>query len=204
IMARLFGHEDILKLAKFTTVPVVNGLTDLLHPCQVMADVFTILEKRGHLNELKVAFIGDGNNVANSWLNMASKIPMTLHFAIPEGYDPEPQLFEKAKKNQMSNIQIFREPSEGVQAADVIYTDVWASMGQESEAEKRRVDFKKFQVNEDLVKKANAACIIMHCLPAHRGEEITHEVIDGPRSIVFEEAENRLHVQKAIMVKLLT
>lgn len=203
IMARLFGHQDIIELAEHASVPVVNGLTDLLHPCQVMADLFTILEKRGHLNNLKVSFVGDGNNVANSWLNMASKIPMTLHFAIPKGFDPNEEIFEIAKQSKQSDIQIFREPSEAVKEAHVIYTDVWASMGQEAEADKRRIYFKNFQVNEDLLKKAARDCMIMHCLPAHRGEEITNGVIDGPQSIVFDEAENRLHVQKAIMIKLL-
>lgn len=204
IMARLFGHEDILDLAQHASVPVVNGLTDLLHPCQVLADAFTILEKRANLNNLKVAFVGDGNNVANSWLNLASKIPMTLHFAIPEGYDPDKQIFDTAKHNYESDIQIFRTSNEAAKEADVIYTDVWASMGQESEAEKRKMAFKDFQVNGDVLQCAKPDCMVMHCLPAHRGEEITSEVIDGPHSIVFDEAENRLHVQKAIMVKLLT
>ena len=203
IIARLFGHRDILELAEHTSVPVINGLTDLLHPCQVMTDVFTILEKRGHLNNLKVSFVGDGNNVANSWLNIASKIPMTLHFAIPEGYDPDKEIFEIAKQSEQSDIQIFREPSTAVKNADVIYTDVWASMGQEAEVEKRKLDFRGFQVNETLLTYANKDCFVLHCLPAHRGEEITNEVIDGPHSVVFDEAENRLHVQKAIMIKLL-
>ncbi|MFQ6116433.1 MAG: ornithine carbamoyltransferase [bacterium] len=203
IMARLFGHEDILELAKCASVPVINGLTDLLHPCQVLADAFTILEKREHLDNLKVAFVGDGNNVANSWLNLASRIPMTLHLAIPEGYDPDREILKMAKQSQESDIQIFRNPDEAVKEADVIYTDVWASMGQEAEAEKRKRVFESFQVNEDLVKQAKPNCMIMHCLPAHRGQEITNEVIDGPNSIVFDEAENRLHVQKAVMVKLL-
>ncbi len=203
IMARLFGHEDILELAKYASVPVINGLTDLLHPCQVLADAFTILEKRESFSNLKVAFVGDGNNVANSWLNLASKIPMTLHFAIPEGYDPDAHIVEMAKQSQ-SDIHILRNPLEAVRDADVIYTDVWASMGQEAEAEQRKMAFKDFQVNEELVRHAHANCLIMHCLPAHRGEEITDEVIDGPHSIVFDEAENRLHVQKALMVKLMT
>jgi ornithine carbamoyltransferase len=204
IMARLFGHGDILELAEHASVPVINGLTDLLHPCQVMADVFTILEKRGHLNDLKVSFVGDGNNVANSWLNIASKIPMTLHFAIPEGYDPDKEIFEMAKQSEQSDIEIFRDPSEAVKDAHVIYTDVWASMGQEAEVEKRKLDFKGFQVDEALLANADKDCLVMHCLPAHRGEEITNEVIDGTHSIVFDEAENRLHVQKAIIIRLLT
>lgn len=203
IMARLFGHEDILELAEFASVPVINGLTDLLHPCQVMADLFTIYEHRDLNKDLKVAFVGDGNNVANSWLNLAAKIPMVLAFAIPEGYDPDQDILQKAKQSGVSEIQIFRDPLQVVKDADVIYTDVWASMGQESEAEKRKAAFQNYQVNTELVQQANHDCVIMHCLPAHRGEEISAEVIDGSRSIVFEEAENRLHVQKAIMVKLL-
>jgi len=202
IMARLFGHEDILELAQHATVPIVNGLTDLLHPCQIMADLFTIYEKKGRRDNLKIVYLGDGNNVTNSWINIASKIPMTLSLAIPEGYDPDDEVLKSAIQSGISEIQIFRSPAEAVQNADVIYTDVWASMGQEAEAEKRKIAFRAFQVNADLLKSAAADCLVMHCLPAHRGDEITDEVIDGPRSIVFDEAENRLHVQKAIMVKL--
>lgn len=202
IMARLFGHEDILELAKHATVPIVNGLTDLLHPCQIMADLFTIYEKKGRRDNLKIAYLGDGNNVTNSWINIASKIPMTLSLAIPEGYDPDDEILKSAMQSGISGIQIFRSPAEAVQNADVIYTDVWASMGQEAEAETRKIAFRNFQVNADLLKSAAADCLVMHCLPAHRGDEITNEVIDGPHSIVFDEAENRLHVQKAIMVKL--
>lgn len=203
IMARLFGHEDIVELAEHASVPVINGLTDLLHPCQILADMFTIYEKSGdHIDGLKVTYIGDGNNVANSWINMASRIPMTLAFAIPEGYDPDPEIVKAGKRANISDIQIFREPAEAVKDTNVIYGDVWASMGQEAEAEKRKVAFAKYQINQDLLRHADKDCLVMHCLPAHRGEEITNEVIDGPRSIVFDEAENRLHVQKAIMVKL--
>ena len=202
IMARLFAHDDILELAKHATVPVVNGLTDLLHPCQIMADLFTIYEKKGRSENLKIAYVGDGNNVTNSWINIASKIPMTLSVAIPEGYDPDDEILKSAMQSGISEIQIFRSPAEAVQNADVIYTDVWASMGQEAEAEKRKIVFRDFQINTDLLKHAATDCLVMHCLPAHRGDEITDEVIDGPHSIVFDEAENRLHVQKAIMVKL--
>lgn len=203
IMARLFGHEDLLQLAEYATIPVINGLTDLLHPCQIMADLFTILEHKGRVEGLKVAYVGDGNNVANSWLNMASRVPLSLSMAIPEGYDPDKEIFSIAKKAGVSEIEIFREPKEAVRMADVIYTDVWTSMGKEAEAEKRRLAFKRFQVDESLVKCAKEDCLVMHCLPAHRGEEITDSVIDGPHSIVFDEAENRLHVQKAILVKLM-
>ncbi|MBN1351816.1 ornithine carbamoyltransferase [candidate division KSB1 bacterium] len=203
IMARVFGHEQILELAKHATVPVVNGLTDLLHPCQVMGDMLTILEHRGNLEAITVAFIGDGNNLANSWINMAARVPMTLHLAIPEGYDPNPEILKSALKSRTSSIRIFRNPIEAVKNADVIYTDVWASMGQEAEAEKRRIDFRNFQVNDELVGHANSQCLVMHCLPAHRGEEITDSVIEGSNSVVFDEAENRLHIQKAILAKLM-
>lgn len=204
IMARLFGHGDILELAEYANVPVINGLTDLLHPCQVMADLFTIYEHRDRNRDLKVAFVGDGNNVANSWLNLAAKVPMTLAFAIPEGYDPDQEVLQQAKESGVSEIQIFRDPALAVKDADVIYTDVWASMGQESEADTRKAAFQNYQVTTSLMQHASSDCLVMHCLPAHRGEEISAEVIDGSHSIVFDEAENRLHVQKAIMVKLLS
>ncbi|RMF60862.1 MAG: ornithine carbamoyltransferase [Calditrichaeota bacterium] len=203
IMARLFGHEDIIELAENAGVPVINGLTDLLHPCQIMADVLTIWEHRGNLDELKVAYIGDGNNVANSWINMAAKLPMTLSLGVPEGYEPDAEILQYARDAGVSDIQVHHDPVEAVKDADVVYTDVWASMGQEAEAEKRKAVFRPFQVDSRLLAYAKEDCSVMHCLPAHRGEEITSEVIDGPHSIVFDEAENRLHVQKAIMVKLL-
>ncbi|MDZ7339172.1 MAG: ornithine carbamoyltransferase [candidate division KSB1 bacterium] len=203
IMARLFGHEVIEELARFASVPVINGLTDLLHPCQVMGDVLTIIEHKGRIEGLKVAWVGDGNNVANSWLNMASRLPFTLHLACPEGYDPNEAILARAKGAGVSEVKLFRDPKEAVRGADVIYTDVWASMGQEAEAEVRKKVFRPYQVNEELVAMAAPDCIVMHCLPAHRGDEITDAVIDGPHSVVFDEAENRLHVQKAIMVTLM-
>ncbi len=203
IMARLFGHDLIVELAKYASIPVINGLTDLLHPCQVMGDVLTILEHRGHLDNLKVAFVGDGNNVANSWINMAARIPMRLHLAVPEGYDPDEKILANARNAGISEIVVHRDPVEAVKESDVIYTDVWASMGQEKEAAKRKKIFKSYQVNKELVAKAKPDVKVMHCLPAHRGDEITDDVIDGPHSIVFDEAENRLHIQKAIMVTLM-
>ncbi|MDZ7330600.1 MAG: ornithine carbamoyltransferase [candidate division KSB1 bacterium] len=203
IMARLFGHQDIVELAQYATVPVINGLTDLLHPCQIMADAFTILEHRKTLDNLKVAFIGDGNNVANSWINFASRVPMKLALAVPEGYDPNPEILAHARKTGISEITIHRNPHEAVKNADVVYTDVWASMGQEAEAEQRKKIFRPFQVNEQLMKSARPDTYFMHCLPAHRNEEVTDGVIESPNSIVFDEAENRMHVQKAIMVKLM-
>ena len=204
IMARLFGHAGIVELARHSRVPVINGLTDLLHPCQVMADALTILEHLGRIEGVQVTFVGDGNNLANSWLNFASRYPIKLHLAIPEGYDPDTTILKNARDAGESDIKIFRDPIEAVRNADVIYTDVWASMGQEAEAEKRNKVFKPFQINSALVRHAKPEVVIMHCLPAHRGHEITDEVIDGPHSIVFDEAENRLHIQKAVMVKLLS
>lgn len=203
IMARLFEHRHMLELAEFASVPVINGLTNLNHPCQIMADIFTILEHRKHLNDLKVAFIGDGNNVANSWINLAARLPMHFVLASPGGYDPDPGILNNARNIGISHIDILRDPAEAVKDADVIYTDVWASMGQESEMEQRRADFIPFQINSALMKHARKDAFVMHCLPAHRGDEITDEVIDGPNSIVFDEAENRMHVQKSIIVKLL-
>ncbi len=203
IMARLFGHGDIIELAEYSTVPVINGLTDLLHPCQIMADAFTILEYRKTLDNLKVAFIGDGNNVANSWINFACRVPMTLALGVPEGYDPNPDILARSKKAGISNIDVYHDPKQAVKDADVVYTDVWASMGQEAEAQLRKNIFQPFQINELLMKLARPDAYFMHCLPAHRNEEVLDSVIESPNSIVFDEAENRLHVQKAIMVKLM-
>lgn len=203
IMARLFDHAHILELAEYASVPVINGLTDYNHPCQVMADIFTILEKRGHLEDLKITYIGDGNNVANSWVNLAAKIPMHLVICSPSGFEPDASTLTRAHEAEVSEIEIVHDPEVAVKDADVIYTDVWASMGQEAEAEERRKIFMPYQVNSKLLALAHENSMVMHCLPAHRGEEITDEVLDGPHSIVFDEAENRMHVQKAIIVKLL-
>ena len=203
IMARLFSHDLIEELAKFSTVPVINGLTDYLHPCQIMGDMLTIMEHRGHLDRLKVAWVGDGNNVAHSWINIASRLPMQLSLACPKGYDPDPKLLKNARDNGVSEIRVHRRPGEAVKEADVIYTDVWTSMGQEKEKAARKKAFKGFQVNQKLVDKAKKDVLILHCLPAHRKEEITEEVLEGPNSVVFDESENRLHIQKAIMVALM-
>jgi len=203
IMARLFDHAHMLELAEYSMVPVINGLTDLNHPCQIMADIFTVLEHRKHLNDLKVAFVGDGNNVANSWINLAARLPMHFVLASPSGYDPDEAILKNARNVGISRIDVMHDPVEAVRDADVIYTDVWASMGQETEADLRRKAFMPFQVNGDLMKHAKKDVLVMHCLPAHRGDEITDDVIDSPNSIVFDEAENRMHVQKAIIVKLM-
>lgn len=203
IMARLFEHKHMEEMAENATVPVINGLTDYNHPCQVMADIYTVLEHRGNLNDLKVAFVGDGNNVANSWINLAARLPMHFVLASPSGYDPSPEALANAEEAGISEIEILHDPAEAVKDADVIYTDVWASMGQEKEKEERMKAFMPFQVNTDLMSHAKNDCLVMHCLPAHRNEEITDEVLDGPHSIVFDEAENRMHVQKAILVQLM-
>ncbi|MBO8130282.1 MAG: ornithine carbamoyltransferase [Candidatus Marinimicrobia bacterium] len=203
IMARLFEHRHIEELAKYASVPVINGLTDLTHPCQVMSDLFTIFEHKGTYQNLKIAFVGDGsNNVANSWVNIASRIPLDLTIVTPKNCLPEDNILNNAIKSGISTINIEHDPLTGVKEADVIYTDVWVSMGQESLREEKIKNFRGFQVNECLVKNAKKDVIVMHCLPAHRGEEITDDVIDGPHSVVYDEAENRMHVQKAIILKL--
>ena len=205
IMIRTFAHEKLIEFAKYATVPVINGLSDLSHPCQALADVFTIQEKKGKQG-LKVAYIGDGNNVCHSLMFACAKVGINLTIATPAGYEPKDKIvklaFEDAKASNIE-IDILNDPVVAVEGADVIYTDVWTSMGQETETEKRMKDFRGFQVNSGLVKLAKKDIIIMHCLPAHRGVEITDEVIDGPNSVVFDQAENRLHVQKAILTLLL-
>lgn len=203
IMARVFAHKDVEDLAKYASVPVINGLSDLLHPCQIMGDLLTISEHKSTCENLTVCYIGDGNNVVNSWLRAAVRISLNIRLGIPEGYDPDARLMKEVKAAGLSKLEIFRNPLEAAKGADVIYTDVWASMGQEAEAEKRQVVFKDYQVNDTLVAQAAKDCIVMHCLPAHRGLEITDSVMDGSHSVVFDQAENRMHIQKAIMVKLL-
>lgn len=203
VMARLFEHEQIKELAQNSNVPVVNGLTDLLHPCQAISDLFTIQEKKGDLKGLKLTYIGDGNNVCHSLLLGCSKAGMKISVATPEGYEPNQEIVEKASEKS-PEVKILSDPREAVTDADVIYTDVIASMGQEEEREKRLKDFKDYQVNSELLSEAKDDVIFLHCLPAHRGEEVTTEVIDGPQSVVFDQAENRLHAQKAILNFLLT
>jgi ornithine carbamoyltransferase len=203
IMARLFAHDLILELAKYASVPVINGLTDLLHPCQIMGDMLTILEHRGNFDKLVVAYIGDGNNVVNSWINMTTKIPFNFRIACPAGYEPNKAIAERAQKSGMGQVEILRDPAEAARGAHILYTDVWASMGQEAEAAARRKVFKGYQINEALMKVAAPEVKFMHCLPAHRDEEVTDGVMESPASIIFDQAENRLHIQKAIMVKLM-
>lgn len=206
IMIRTFSHQDVVDLAKYASIPVINGLTDLLHPCQVLADLFTILEKRRRLQGLKLAYIGDGNNMAHSLLNGCSKVGMDISIASPSGYKPLKEIVEHAEKNAKymgSKVEILDDPVAAVKNADIVYTDVWASMGQEKEAVERKKKFAPFQVNPGLVKNAKDDYLFMHCLPAHRGDEVVDEIADSPNSIIFDEAENRLHVQKAVMALIM-
>lgn len=202
IMIRTFDHQDVVDLAKFGTIPVINGLTDLMHPCQVLTDLFTIYEKKKVLKGLKLAYVGDGNNMAHSLLHGCSKVGMNISIASPKGYKPKKQMVDEAIFNAKyygSKVEILEDPAAAVKDADIIYTDVWASMGQEAESGKRKKIFQDYQVNSKLVKNAKENYLFMHCLPAHRGDEVTDEIADSSNSVIFDEAENRLHVQKAIM-----
>lgn len=203
IMARLFSHEHMLELAEHATVPVINGLTDYNHPCQIMADIYTVKEHRGNLDDLKITYIGDGNNIANSWINLAAKLPMHLVICSPSGYEPDKATLANTSKTGISTVEVLTDPVASVKDSDVVYTDVWASMGQEEEAAERRKIFMPYQVNSELMRHARKDAYVMHCLPAHRGDEITDEVVDSKQSIVFDEAENRMHVQKAVIARLL-
>ncbi|RLB07629.1 MAG: ornithine carbamoyltransferase [Deltaproteobacteria bacterium] len=203
IMIRTFAQERIEEMASFASVPVINGLSDLLHPCQILSDIFTIWEKRGKYRGLKVAYVGDGNNVANSWINGALRLGFDLWLACPPGYEPNEEILSRAATEASSKIFLTHDPKEAAEGAHVISTDVWASMGQEDERQQRIKIFQDYQVNPDLLRWAREDVLVMHCLPAHRGEEITDEVMDGPHSVVFDQAENRLHVQKAILTLLM-
>ncbi len=203
IMARLFAHSDMLELAEYADIPVVNGLTDFNHPCQIMADILTILEHRSNLDDLQVTYVGDGNNIVHSWLALAMRIPFKLVIACPEGYAPDQDILEEAGKCGLSSVEVNHDPYSAVKGADVIYTDVWASMGQKEEAEERRKKFRDFQVNDELMAATGKYTYFMHCLPAERGVEVTDSVCDAPYSIIFDEAENRMHIQNAIMIKLM-
>ena len=202
IMIRTFAHETCVELAREASVPVINGLTDLLHPCQLLADLLTLREHFGSdLKKLRLAFVGDGFNLANSWIEAAALAGFELRVGCPRGYEPDRNYLARLRREELGTFT--HDPVEAVKDADVIYTDTWTSMGHEKEAAQRRRDFKDFQVNSALLKHAATGALVMHCLPAHRGEEITDEVIDGPRSVVLDQAENRLHAQKAVMVWLL-
>ena len=203
IMARLFDHQHIVDLAEHATVPVINGLTDHNHPCQILADAFSIIEKRGSIDGAKVSYIGDGNNIVHSWLYLSMLVPMKINVACPEGFDPDMDLVKKARDAGLSEIDITHDPYEKISGSDVVYTDVWASMGQKEEAEERREVFKNFQVNDELMAAAGEGSLFMHCLPAERGVEVTDSVCDAPYSIIFDQAENRMHAQNAVILKLM-
>jgi len=206
IMARTYAHSDVEDLARYSGIPVINGLSDLLHPCQAIADLLTIQESKGRLAGLKLAYLGDSNNVTYSLMNAASRVGMDVMVASPEGYQPDPRMLEAAQhagRRTGCTIQVTSEPAEAARDADVIYTDTWTSMGQENQHDERVAALSVYQVNAALLKHAQDDVIFMHCLPAHRGEEVTDEVMDGPHSVVFDEAENRLHAQKAILALLL-
>jgi ornithine carbamoyltransferase len=206
MMARVFSHQTILDLIKYSRVPVVNGLSDFSHPCQGLADIFTIYEKKGRLSGLKIAYIGDGNNVAHSLIYGCSKMGMDIFLGCPRGYEPDSKVVangrEEAKKNGRV-VTVTNDPVEAVVGADVVYTDVWTSMGKEKEHEERMKLFRPYQVNPELVKKAKPDYLLMHCLPAHRGEEVTNEVADSKNSVIFDQAENRMHTQKALLALIM-
>ena len=202
IMARLFEHDHILELAEYADVPVINALTDYNHPCQIMADILTVQEHRGHLENLKVVYIGDGNNIVNSWLRLAQRIPFHFVCACPEKYLPDAGTVTAARNAGLSEIEICHDPMAAARGADVVYTDVWASMGQKHEKEERMQHFQGFQVNAAVMKAAGENALFLHCLPAERGLEVTDAVIEGKGSVVFDEAENRMHVQNALLLKI--
>ncbi len=202
IMIRAKSHKTLMDFAKTSRVPVINGLTDYEHPCQILADLLTIRERKGEIKGLKFAWIGDGNNVCHSWILAAAIMGMKISVACPRGYEPDPAIVDQAKA-MGGDVEITEETKKAAKGADILYTDVWVSMGEEAEKEKRLKDLKNYQINMSLIKMANKDCIVLHCLPAHRGEEITDEAIKCPNSAIFEEAENRLHAQKALLVRLL-
>lgn len=199
VVIRTYSQSFVENFARYATIPVMNGLTDQQHPCQILSDLFTVIEKKGIYEGVKIAYVGDGNNVANSWIDAAAKLPIRLSLACPERYEPDNDILERGTKKARGRIALYRDPADAVKDADVIYTDVWTSMGQEAEKEEREKVFRKYQVNKEILARARKDAIVMHCLPAHRGEEITDDVIDGPQSVVIDQAENRLHVQKAVM-----
>lgn len=206
IMIRTYDHEDVLELAKYGSIPVINGLTDLMHPCQVLADLFTVYEKKGQLKGLKLAYIGDGNNMAHSLLHGCSKVGMDIAVATPKGFECNNSIVGEALEDAKvsgADILITNDPAKAINNADIVYTDTWISMGQEAEKKERIRVFRPYQINKELFSLAKSDALFLHCLPAYRGFEVTDGIIDGPNSVIFDEAENRLHVQKAIMVKLM-
>lgn len=199
IAVRTYAHTDVEELARYASIPVINALTDLYHPCQILSDLLTIKEKRGSLDDLCVAWVGDGNNVAHSWINAAAVLGFTLYLACPKNYEPRAEILERGRSQGKGKIVSVNDPLEAVRQADVLYTDVWASMGQEAEAEARKEIFRPYQINKALLAAAPPHAMVLHCLPAHRGEEITEEVLEGPQSVVFDQAENRMHLQMALL-----
>ena len=202
IMARLFAHDHIIEMATYADKPVINGLTDYNHPCQVMADIFTIQEHRGNLKDIKIVYLGDGNNVVNSWLHLAMRLPFHFVCACPENYEPDAETVRAAVAEGLSEIEIIHDPKTAVKDADVVYTDVWASMGQKHEAKEREKHFQEYQVNDALMASTGRQTLFLHCLPAERCREVTDSVMESPASVVFDEAENRMHVQNAIMLAI--
>ena len=199
LVVRTYGQEIVDELARYSSVPVINALTDLHHPCQILSDIMTVIEHKGAIENLSIAWVGDGNNMANSWIQAASRLGFALTLACPAGYDPDPAILKAAQEAAVKPITVVREPAAAVAGADVINTDVWASMGQEDEQEARRKVFQPYQVNSALVAKANPGAIVLHCLPAHRDEEITDEVLEGKQCVAWDQAENKLHIHKAIL-----
>lgn len=204
VVIRTSAHDRLEAFAQYASIPVINGLSDKHHPCQALADLMTIQEQKGHLKGLKVAFVGDGNNVCNSLVEAASRMQFNLAIACPEGFDPDTGTLTRARSVAQSRIDVMRNPHEAAAMADVIYTDVWVSMGQEQSAEEKKAKFREYQINSSLLSGAKSDVTVLHCLPAHRGEEITDDVIDGPHSSVFDQAENRLHAQKALLEMIVT
>lgn len=203
IMARTFSHDAVLELARNAAVPVINALTDKLHPCQILADALALQEHKGKLDELKLVFVGDGNNVCASWFNFAARLPVNVTLICPKGYEADREIFDYARREASGEVCMTYDIEEGLAGADAIYADTWTSMGQEEERQARLAAFGPLQVNKKLMALAKKDALFMHCLPAKRGEEVTDDIMDGPQSIVFDQAENRLHAQKAIMVKLM-
>lgn len=203
MVVRTFGQEVVNELAEYSSVPVINALTDLHHPCQVLSDVMTVIEKKGHIEGLKITWVGDGNNMANSWIQAAGRMGFELTLACPEGYEPDAGILKEAQAQAVRSITLLRDPKEAVAGADVINVDVWASMGKEQEADVRLKAFNGYQINDALLLHAPADSIILHCLPAHRGEEITDEVLESSRCVAFDQAENKMHMHKAILEKLI-
>ncbi len=203
LVVRTFDNDNLQELARHAEIPIINGLTDLYHPCQVLGDILTIKEKKGDLRALQVAWVGDGNNVAHSWINAAARLDFQLSLACPVEYEPKKEILQRGQELAGDRIHFGHDPVQAVRNADVINTDVWTSMGQEEERQKRLAAFQNYQINADLMREAKSDVVVMHCLPAHRGEEITDEVMDGPNSAIFDQAENRMHLQRALLDWLL-